>query len=367
MQPVTTARTRRQLPLDEVEWELLRIFEDVLESPNLGATADFFVSGGDSLTAARVFSAIAERLHVELPLTTLIEAPTVRKLARTVRHARRLRDGNAPPIDRPRVPLSGGGSPLFFAPAAGADAFTLHEISKALAPRVRVIGMAYPGLDRTRPFLSRVDDLVDRFLPHVLALQPDGPIRVAGSSFGGLVARELARRLRAAGRTGDLVALLDTYAPGYPRRRPGLRATWAAVLRRLMPPLQVDEPFSADLLGEGMRMKRRAIAMRLRLMASRRLLLPKRGERFLWLYEACVLAKRRYRPQPYPGDAVLFRASVQPSSAIYRDDPMLGWTGLFAGKFDIIEYPGMHADHLRAPVADTIAGELVRRCAAEER
>ncbi len=367
MESATTATTRRQLPLDEVEWQLLRIFEEVLEAPRLGATADFFVAGGDSLAAARVFTAIAERLHVDLPLTTLIDAPTARKLARKVRHARRLRAGNAPPVDRPLVPLAPAGAPLFFAPSAGADTFTLHELAKALAPRVRLIGLSYPGLDRTRPFLTRVEDLAERFLPHVRTAAPDGPLRFAGSSFGGLVAVELAKRLRAEGRRVDLLTLLDTYAPHYPRRRPGVRAAFGAARRHLMPPLRMDEPFTRELIGEGMRMKRRALAMRLRLRMNKNFLLPRRGERFLYLLEACMIARERYAVREYGGDVLLFRASTQPRPDVYFADPTLGWGEVVRGKLEVVEYGGAHADHLRAPAAESIADQIAARCVAADR
>jgi thioesterase domain-containing protein len=50
--------------------------------------------------------------------------------------------------------------------------------------------------------------------------QPEGPYRIGGHSFGGLVAYEVGRKLRASGAEVDQVILLDTYLARDGQRRP---------------------------------------------------------------------------------------------------------------------------------------------------
>jgi acyl carrier protein len=57
------------------------IFRRVLELPRVGAEADFFALGGDSLLATRVLSAIAREHGVELTIQDLLLAPTPAGLA----------------------------------------------------------------------------------------------------------------------------------------------------------------------------------------------------------------------------------------------------------------------------------------------
>ncbi|GAA3121371.1 hypothetical protein GCM10020254_80770 [Streptomyces goshikiensis] len=59
--------------------------------------------------------------------------------------------------------------------------------------------------------LRTVEDLADSYLTALRAAQPHGPYTIGGWSFGGFVAFEIARRLRAAGEQAALL-VLDTTA-----------------------------------------------------------------------------------------------------------------------------------------------------------
>jgi hypothetical protein len=54
--------------------------------------------------------------------------------------------------------------------------------------------------------------MVGRYLPHIEAAVPNGPIRLAGYCHGGLAVLEVARRLEGAGRTIDKIVLIDTFS-----------------------------------------------------------------------------------------------------------------------------------------------------------
>src|SRR5689334_25000388 len=52
--------------------------------------------------------------------------------------------------------------------------------------------------------------MAETYLDSIRKIQPNGPYSLAGYSFGGLVAFEMACRLRSAGETVALLALLET-------------------------------------------------------------------------------------------------------------------------------------------------------------
>ena len=67
--------------------------------------------------------------------------------------------------------------------------------------------------ERARPDRS-VEASARRALEAIRAVQPAGPYYLAGYSFGGAVAFDMACRLEAVGEQVGLLAVLDSYAPG---------------------------------------------------------------------------------------------------------------------------------------------------------
>ncbi|MEE2853537.1 MAG: condensation domain-containing protein, partial [Actinomycetota bacterium] len=68
-------------PTTLVDELLADIFVQVLGVGRVGVDESFFDLGGDSLSAMRAIAAINTALNIELPVTTLFEAPSVRRLS----------------------------------------------------------------------------------------------------------------------------------------------------------------------------------------------------------------------------------------------------------------------------------------------
>jgi thioesterase domain-containing protein len=66
---------------------------------------------------------------------------------------------------------------------------------------------------RPRQGLEKLEDLAAAYLEQVLEVQPRGPYHLAGWSFGGLVALEMARQLRRRGRRLGRVVLFGAHLP----------------------------------------------------------------------------------------------------------------------------------------------------------
>jgi acyl carrier protein len=60
------------------------IFRRVLETGDVGPQSDFFASGGDSLLATRILSALARTYGVELSYEEFLLAPTPAALAERI-------------------------------------------------------------------------------------------------------------------------------------------------------------------------------------------------------------------------------------------------------------------------------------------
>ena len=83
-----------EAPVGEMETKLAEVWAEVLKLEKVGRHDNFFELGGHSLLATRVISRIREVFHVELPLHSLFQNPTVAGLALQVDRAART-DGSA--------------------------------------------------------------------------------------------------------------------------------------------------------------------------------------------------------------------------------------------------------------------------------
>lgn len=83
---------RRQLPLlgpyvpprTATEHKLAEIWRNALGMDQIGIADGYEDLGGDSLRAAGIFAEIEQSFGIEIPMATLVEAPTIEQLARRV-------------------------------------------------------------------------------------------------------------------------------------------------------------------------------------------------------------------------------------------------------------------------------------------
>ncbi|HEX5096208.1 MAG TPA: non-ribosomal peptide synthetase, partial [Acidimicrobiia bacterium] len=109
------------------EGDLALIFSRVLGVERVGRDDDFFELGGDSLGVIELVAEIAERFSVDVPASTVLEAPTVSSLFARLQHRR---SRHASPV----VPLRTDASepPLFCVTGGGAPAISMRALSAAM-------------------------------------------------------------------------------------------------------------------------------------------------------------------------------------------------------------------------------------------
>ncbi|MGA4844593.1 amino acid adenylation domain-containing protein [Streptomyces sp. G45] len=205
----STAPSRE--PATALERALCELFAEVLGLDAAGVEDDFFELGGHSFLAARLVGRIREELGAEVPVRRVFEAPTAEALAASLAGAKETRDSTAV-----LLPLRARGSsaPLFCLHPGGGYSWCYAGLVRHLGPDVPVYGIQARGLDGSGHLAADMDEMVEDYLAQIRSVQPHGPYRLAGWSFGGLSAHALAVRLRAEGEDVELLALLDAYPPG---------------------------------------------------------------------------------------------------------------------------------------------------------
>lgn len=193
------------------EHAMAALFAQVLELDRpIGADADFFALGGDSLSAVHLLLAIQQRWSRDPGLGALFAAPTVAGLAALVDADDAGTDHGLAPMIR-LVEGDPALAPVFVVHPAGGIAWNYRDLSRSLQPRRHVHGLQSPALDAAQPLPASIDALADDYARRAAAVQPEGPVHLVGWSVGGILAQAMAVRLQAMGRQVGVLALLDAY------------------------------------------------------------------------------------------------------------------------------------------------------------
>ncbi|MFF5982027.1 beta-ketoacyl synthase N-terminal-like domain-containing protein [Streptomyces olindensis] len=307
--------------------------------------------GLDSLMAVRVRTAVEREFGIELPLRALFTAVTVEDAAARVRLA----------LDTPLRTLRASGSrpPLFLAHAAGGPVTVYRTLADRLGDDRPVYGLARIEEARTVPEKAR------RYAEAIDAAHPDGPCVLGGWSFGGFLAQETARQLRAAGRDVRLVVLIDSVRP-LPRpgqsRADRVRAHFEGFARHVADAYGVELglPYDELVALDDDRARIDAVLRALREAAD---VPPAALEHQRASYLDLGIGEA-HRPGGYDGPVVLYRAA-EPAPhtvrdpAYERDDEALGWDEV-CPRLEVVPVPGHHLSLLDPPHVDELAAHLGR-------
>jgi len=331
----TLERARRKVPpRDNLELRLVRIWEEVLGTAPVGVTDDFFALGGYSLLGASLLARIESDFGRTLPLAALFQRPTVEDLA----HLLRVGGGAG---DEPALLRLQEGSearpPLFLLHAAGGRALAYVDLARALGaswPVWALQDVQPPDAPRT------LTGMAEAYVRHVRAVRPTGPYLLAGWSFGGRLAFEMARQLAAAGETVAFVGMIDTGLVEPIDRQ----ATDADLLAEQ---LAGELPLDPAELRQAADPVATVVAR-----AQQAGILPpdypaEDARRQLQLFKAHLEIARTDRPERYPGRVTFFAAEEEPELPPgVPGEPGRGWAAL-AGKLEIVSVPGNHVTLIR--------------------
>jgi amino acid adenylation domain-containing protein len=335
-------------PRDAVELRLAEIVQELLGLEEIGVRESFFDLGGHSLAAVRLVGRIREVFGAALPVAALFQAPTVEALAALVR------DGGE--IARsPLVPLRAGeGPPLFLIHPGGGSVFAYLDLVRRLEDGQPVFGLQALGLEPGEEPLRDAGEIAERYLAEIRRVQAFGPWHLAGWSFGGIVAFEMARRLRAQGEEVAALVLIDPTDPraagALPPDEIGLLAAFARELGISLEALGLTEDEARALAPEA----RWALLFEKGREAGR--LRPGDDladlQRRFGVFRAHVEAARAFRPGPYVGPLELIEAAERPAAAGSWRDLARRTLVLPGDHFSLLTPPGV--DALAAAVRDRV-------------
>ncbi|MEG4800498.1 amino acid adenylation domain-containing protein [Microcoleus sp. ARI1-B5] len=321
-------------PQDDLEVQLIKIWEKVLHTSPISTTDNFFELGGHSLLAISLIREIEETYKQKLSLPILFQSPTIQQLANTLREQGCLSSAQA------LVTIQEGSSklPLFFIYGI----FLYYDLSRHLGEDQTCYGVYLneevsmfqkDKLDKSPTDLVSVADMATRYLKEIQKHQPKGPYLLAGESLGGLVAFEMAHQLHLQGEEVALLGLLDSAIPGQDQLSLSQKLAFHAKKLRekgLSYVFQKIQQFQKTKSTSNI--NNAPVDPRL---------------------EFRDYAVKSYRPQPYPGRAILFRAMDESHFSTLEN-----WNELLVGGLDIYDIPGNHLSILQKPNVHLLAEKM---------
>jgi thioesterase domain-containing protein len=116
----------------------------------------------------------------------------------------------------PLLPLRSGGSerPLFCIHPAGGSSTVFGSIAQHLPDNLPAYGLQAKALSGAGAGHSSIREMADCYVQAMRRVQPQGPYRLLGWSFGGIVLQEMAAQLEANGESLEIGLLLDSGLSG---------------------------------------------------------------------------------------------------------------------------------------------------------
>lgn len=342
-------------PRDEIEMRLVSIWEQILGLSPIGIKNDFFQLGGHSLLAAKLVTEIEEEFGVRFELDTLTEAPTIEEQAEL------LKVGDQPNLKSCLVPIQGDGNkpPLYCVHGAGGHILPFLKLASYLGSEQPVIGIQSKELEERNGKEYTLEMMASDYVKEIIAYQPEGPYMLAGFSFGGFVAYEMARQLSAQGYEIGLLSVFDTQVASAPRflssisMQKLLAFRAKSLLKRIEFHTQNISKLSFRELPGYLQKKRvRPSAQEAMMGDVEEEEVP---EHMLRVIKANIATLKEYVPGEYNGKVVVFKSDYHGRGIYY------GWQDLARGGVEVHYIPGSHRGILQEPNVALLA-EKLRNC-----
>ena len=210
-------------PTNDTQVRLRELWSETLSLSvkNISIDDDYFLLGGNSISAITVSVAIERLFSIYFPIHYIIENPTlsaqsekiieqkVKYKTKSVYHEHDILND----LKLPLVPIKTGHKQnIFLIHPIGGTIFRYIPIARYLGERYNVYGIQDPGIEAQSYLFDSLEALSSHYLNVIQAHQPHGPYIIGGASYGGNVSIEIARQLNDKGINEVYILSCDAWA-----------------------------------------------------------------------------------------------------------------------------------------------------------
>lgn len=190
------------IPRDIIEFEMQILWEEVLGQHSINLKKNFFEAGGHSLALIQLQSKIQVKLGIEIPLSELYQNASIEEMSVIIR------EGNVNKEQNTVIPLHKNTEKtlLFIVHQVGGYCFRYRMLARQLAEGFSVYGFQITDPEGEH---DSIVEMAAHYIVEMKKIQLHGPYFLAGHSFGGNVAFEMAIQLQAIGEEVGFITLLD--------------------------------------------------------------------------------------------------------------------------------------------------------------
>jgi len=196
-------------PDGQLEHEVVAVFGEMfgLDAERLSATANFFDLGGTSLEILKLTRTLEQRFRLRFTLTTVLQDPTPRRLAAYIGSEA----GSKIRVYDPIVPMqiSGDKTPLFCIHPGNGGILVYVNLAKYFVNERPFYALRPRGFDEGETCFETFEEMERAYVEAICKYQPRGPYAILGYSFGGPIAFEIAKALRAGGEKVAFLGCID--------------------------------------------------------------------------------------------------------------------------------------------------------------
>ncbi len=344
--------------MTKIQITIARVWMNLLTLPDIGTDDDFFELGGHSLLAVRMMVDLEKETGIKLPLAVLFSNPTIRQLAVLY---------EAPPQNELWNPLvkikeSGNRNPIYFAHGISGNVFKYHALATMLHPEQPSYGLQAVGLNgKEKPFTD-MESMATFHVNEILKFQPEGPYALAGGSFGGYLAYEMACQLEAMGKKVNFLCLFDIEAgtvldflPSTVKHLKKVQLIADRITKRAVSFIKADSKGRQAYLQARRKISNQESELESWL--DKHKIVDEIGEEsatyFRQVEDACYKALLSYKIKNYGGNIMIVRAQDGFFNNTYARD--LGWSHFVNGSIDVSIVAGDHNSIFWEPNVNELA------------
>jgi len=197
-----------------------------------------------------------------------------------------------------------------------------YLLSRYLGQDQPVYGFFHPGSEGEGIKFKSVREISTSYLEKIRKVSPEGPYYIAGFSFGGVVAFDIAMQLQQSGQKVPFLVLIDSISPLAKEPFKWHNNLYRIIRSNILRTIKLELiRFTKIAICNGYILVNKPIPVE---------------RRNFYMLDKYRKLNSKYNPGKFDGKILLFRTSANPTS-----NKFLGWESLVAG----IKYISLPADH----------------------